>query len=81
MLDPENPSVLSYARVSARGATVIVSLNMSPRAQTLSLGLAQAGLRGTHLRTLMSSPQPHEDGVASGARTLPPYAAWVAELR
>jgi alpha-glucosidase len=81
MLDTENPSVLSYARVSARGAAVIICLNMSPRVQTLSLGLAQAGLHGTHLRTLMSSPQPHEEGAASAAQTLPPYAAWIAELR
>ncbi len=83
MLDPGNPSVLSYARVSAGGESVIVSLNMSPQPQTLSPGLAHAGLHGSRLRTLLSSPRSfgRGGGAASGPRTLPPYAAWVAELR
>jgi alpha-glucosidase len=81
MLDPGNASVLSYARVSDQGETVIVSLNMSSRPQSVSLGLAHAGVRGSHLTTLLSSPGPLPDGAASGPRALPPYAAWVAELR
>jgi hypothetical protein len=81
MLDPANTSVLSYARVTDRGETVIVSLNMSPQPQQPSLGLAQAGLRGAQLRTLLSSPGALPDGAAARAPTLPPYATWVAELR
>jgi alpha-glucosidase len=81
MLDPGNPSVLSYARVSASGDTVIVSLNMSPQPQKPSLGIAQAGLRGSHLRTLLSSPRAIADAAADQRINLPPYAAWVAELR
>jgi alpha-glucosidase len=81
MLDPANASVLSYARVSDDGTTVIVSLNMSPRPQSVSLGLAQAGVRGSHLATLLSSPEPLPDGAAAGPHALPAYAAWVAELR
>jgi alpha-glucosidase len=81
MLDPSNASVLSYARVSDEGETVIVSLNMSPQPQSVSLGLAQAGVRGSHLTTLLSSPGPLPDGTASGPQALPAYAAWVAELR
>jgi len=81
MLDPANASVLSYARVSATGATVIVSLNMSPQPQQPALELAQAGLRGARLRTLLSSPGTLAGVEAARAPTLPPYAAWVAELR
>jgi alpha-glucosidase len=81
MLDPTNASVLSYARVSDDGTTVIVSLNMSPRPQSVTLGLAQAGVRGSHLATLLSSPEPLPDGAAAGPHALPAYAAWVAELR
>ena len=81
MLDPTNASVLSYARVSGDGKAVIVSLNMSPLPQSVSLGLAQAGVRGSHLATLLSSPGRLPDGPASGPQTLPAYAAWVAELR
>ena len=81
MLDPKNASVLSYARVSEDGAAVIVSLNMSPQPQSVSLGLAQAGVRGSHLATLLSSPERLPDGAAEAPHALPPYAAWVAELR
>jgi alpha-glucosidase len=81
MLDPTNASVLTYARVSDDGKAVIVSLNMSPRPQTLSLELPQAGLRGTQLQTLLSSPGALPDALASSPHTLPPYASWVAELR
>ncbi|HKF98349.1 MAG TPA: alpha-amylase family glycosyl hydrolase, partial [Steroidobacteraceae bacterium] len=81
MLDPANTSVLSYARVSDAGETVIVSLNMSPQPQQPSLGLAKAGLRGAQLRTLLSSPRAVADAAADQRVELPPYAAWVAELR
>jgi alpha-glucosidase len=81
MLDPTHASVLSYARISDDGETVIVSLNMSPQPQKVYLGLAQAGVRGSHLTTLLSSPGPLGDVTAAGPLTLAPYAAWVAELR
>jgi alpha-glucosidase len=81
MLDTSNPSVLSYARASAAGETVIVSLNMSARPQTSTLDLVQAGLHGSHLQTLLSSPDPLAHGDAKEPVSLPPYAAWVAELR
>ena len=81
MLDTANASVLSYARVGAAGETVIVSLNMSPQPQTPTLDLGPAGLRGTHLQTLLSSPGPLPGRDAREPVSLPPYAAWVAELR
>jgi len=81
MLDPTNANVLSYARVGDDGEAVIVSLNMSPQPQTVSLGPAQAGVHGTRLHTLLSSPDPRPDVEAARPQTLAPYAAWVAELR
>ena len=81
MLDPANTSVLSYARVSDSGTAVIVSLNMSPQPQQPALGLAEAGLHGAQLHTLLSSPGTLPAVEAARAPTLPPYAAWVAELR
>jgi alpha-glucosidase len=80
MLDRANPSVLSYARVAADGEAVLVSLNMSAQAQTLRLGLAKAGVRGSQLRTLMSSPGPLPDSSAERPLTLPPFAAWIASV-
>ena len=81
MLDTANTSVLSYARVSDTGTAVIVSLNMSPQPQQPALGLAEAGLHGAQLHTLLSSPGTLAAVEAARAPTLPPYAAWVAELR
>jgi alpha-glucosidase len=81
MLDPTNASVLSYARVAGDGNAVVVVLNMSPAPQSLSLGLAAAGIRGTRLKTLLASPTPLPDTAAGGSVTLQPYAAWVAAVR
>jgi alpha-glucosidase len=81
MLDPTNASVLSYARVAGDGSAVVVALNMSPAPQTLSLGLAAAGVHGARLKTLLSSPVPLPDADTVSAVTLQPYAAWVAAVR
>ncbi len=81
MLDRTNPNVLSYARVSAHGESVIVSLNMSAQPQAVSLGLAQAGLHGAHLRVLLSSPRSGAEADGRGSLTVPPYGSWIAELR
>jgi alpha-glucosidase len=81
MLDPGNGSVLSYARVAADGAAVVVALNMSGVTQTVTLGLKAAGVRGSRLTTLLANPVSLPDAVAGHAVTLPPFAAWVAQVR
>jgi len=80
MLDPGNPSVLSYVRVAASGAAVVVSLNMSPERQSVTLGLAAAGIRGSRLHTLLASPQSPEHTSAAAPLTLPAYGSWVAAV-
>jgi alpha-glucosidase len=81
MLDPDNASVLSYARVAADGKTVIVSLNMSGATQTVSLGLKAAGISGSQLTALLANPTSVVGGAPDRAITLPPYAAWVGQMR
>jgi len=81
MLERDNASVLSYARVAAAGSTVIVALNMSAQPQTVSLGLQAEGLRGSHLTTLLASPSTMAETAADRPLVLPAFAAWVAELR
>jgi alpha-glucosidase len=81
MLDQTNASVLTYVRVAPEGSAMLVSLNMSPRAQSVSPGLAAAGIHGARLLTVLSSPAPLPDAAADAQFTLPPYAAWVAALR
>src|SRR6266513_3142259 len=80
MLDQSNVSVLTYARVGAHGETILVSLNMSPRPQTITLGAQAAGLSGTRCRTLLSSPGAIADAGASQPIALPAFGAWVAAL-
>jgi alpha-glucosidase len=81
MLDPENPSVLTYARVAGDGDVMVVALNMSAAELCITVDLAAAGLRGKYLATLLASP-PGIPGVTAGASVvLPPYAAWVATVR
>ena len=80
MLDQTNVSVLTYARVAARGETILVSLNMSPQPQTITLKAQAAGLAGTRCRTLLSSPGAIADASASQPIVLPAFGAWVAAL-
>ena len=80
MLDRSNPHVLTYARVAPGGETILVSLNMSGQPQTISLGLAAAGVHGAHLKTLLASPEPVAATAADREVTLKPFAAWVAAV-
>jgi alpha-glucosidase len=80
MLDQSNVSVLTYARVGAHGETILVSLNMSPQPQTITLEAQAAGLAGTRYRTLLSSPGAIPEPRASQPVALPAFGAWVAAL-
>ena len=79
MLDGANASVLTYLRVAADGRAVLVSLNMSSTPQTISLDLHTAGIRGSRMTALLSSPR-GITGPAANKLTLPPFAAWVGEV-
>jgi alpha-glucosidase len=81
MLDQHNPSVLSYARVAANGESVLVALNMSAAAQSISLDLHVAGIRGTGVTTLLASPDAMSAVRGVHAIQLAPFAAWVASVR
>jgi alpha-glucosidase len=81
MLDAKNAGVLSYARVAADGTAVVVSLNMSGATQRVALGLKAAGVSGSRLTTLMANPASITDTGADQAVILPPFGAWVAQVR
>jgi len=80
MLDPGNSHVLTYARVTPEASGILVCLNMSSQAQTVTPNGATAGFAGSHFRTLLSSPG--EINVAGpGTRiVLPPFGAWVGAV-
>jgi alpha-glucosidase len=81
MLDPRNASVLSYVRVDTHGDAVLVSLNMSPTPQTISLDLSDAGFESCNFTTLMASPAPNSTHGPERSIELPPFAAWVARAQ
>lgn len=73
MLDVENTKVLSYERVGKDGHVVLVALNMSGEAQTVSLDTKST----KPPKTLMASPAGMVPPTSVTSITLPPFAAWV----
>jgi alpha-glucosidase len=75
MLDQDNPSVLSYARVARSGRAVVVALNMSAMPQIIAPSLKHGGGGRSGWKTLMSNQASLSD---TGTRvTLRPFGAWV----
>jgi alpha-glucosidase len=81
MLDQHNPDVLSYARVDGRGGSVLVALNMSDKAQSVSLDLPGQGIASSVATTLLASPDSLSQTRSARAVKLPPYGVWVASTR
>jgi len=79
-LDQGNPSVLSFARVDGSGRAVLVSLNMTGAAQTVSLNSSDAGASGTRVTTLMASDASLGSTRSTLGVVLPPFATWVASI-
>jgi alpha-glucosidase len=80
MLDLENASVLSYARVDPDGKAVVVSLNMTGEPQTVSLGLKAAGVNGATVKTFMASDGSLLSATSAEGLTLPPFSSWIASV-
>ncbi len=81
MLDPANPSVLSYLRTAPEGSDpVVVVLNMSATQQTVSLNLSGLGVTFESAKTLLTN-EPSLAGVQKLTRlTLPPFASWIGSV-
>jgi alpha-glucosidase len=81
MLDRTNPNVLSYVRTAPAGAkAVVVMLNMSAQPQTLSLDLAEAGLKGKRVKTILTDESSLKGLSALTNVTLPPFSSWVGSV-
>ncbi|HEY4973721.1 MAG TPA: alpha-amylase family glycosyl hydrolase, partial [Steroidobacteraceae bacterium] len=81
MLDQNNPEVLSYARLDGHGGSVLVALNMSDKAQTVSLDLAGKGIASNVVTTLLAGPDSVSHMRSARAVQLPAYGVWVASTR
>jgi alpha-glucosidase len=81
MLDNTNPSVLSYVRTAPAGArSLLVSLNFTAQPQTVHLDLSPAGIKSTHIKTLLGDDASLNTITSSTDITLPPFASLVAEV-
>jgi len=82
MLDITNPSVLSYARTAPAGAhPLIISVNMTAQPQTIHLDLTAAGIKSTHIKTLLTDAASLNAITDATNITLPPYVSLVADAQ
>jgi alpha-glucosidase len=82
MLDPTNPSVLSYLRKGPAGSpSVLVSLNFTAQPQTVSLDLAGTGVTGNNVKTLLTDSPSLQSTTSLNHIELPPFASWIASVQ
>ncbi len=85
MLDPTNPSVLTYVRTSPPGSTgpmarpVLVSVNFTNRPQTVHLDLAAAGLGNHYTWMHLDAPVAFTNNLTTF--TMPPYATFITGVQ
>jgi alpha-glucosidase len=77
-IDNDDPDVFAFLRKSGN-RTVLVALNMSSRAHTVSFHVAQAGVAGTKLTPLYSAPAAPQS-IPLDHVELAPFAALVAAV-
>jgi alpha-glucosidase len=82
MLDAGDADVLAYVRTGVNGgAPVVVALNMSGQAKTVSLDVSAAGVTGRTAKTIAASEDSLKGVTSLQKVMLPAYSAWVAEVR
>jgi alpha-glucosidase len=80
-LNPEDENVFSYLRRTADGRyAIIVALNMSPLARSISFDLNSVGYWGASLHSLFVSPSGGLDSPSAGKLSLPPYGLYIGEI-
>lgn len=82
MLNPDNPSVLSYIRESVAGRpAILVALNCTAEPQIISFDLKAANVSGRSVKTLITSAPSLAQTSEISNITLPPYASWVGHIQ
>jgi len=79
MLNPDDPNVLAYLRGGADG--IVVAMNCSAVARTVTLRLPGAGAAPVPVETLLTNAPGLRDARSLRQLTLPPYATWIARLQ
>jgi alpha-glucosidase len=78
-LNQNDPNVLSYLR-RYKGQTVLVALNMSPRAQEVAFDLTSLGISGNTFHTLLLTAGRESGEVNVSHMSLQPFAAYIGEI-
>jgi alpha-glucosidase len=81
MVDTANPDVLSWVRSTGSGPAVVVAMNFSAEAKTISLDLANAGVTGTTVKTLAADDTSLNSTITLKNVLLPPFASWIASVQ
>jgi alpha-glucosidase len=79
MVNKSDPNVLAYVR-TAGSSSVVVVVNCSASAQTVSLDLAASGVTGSKAKTLMTDDPSLEKTSDFKSITIAPYASWIARV-
>jgi alpha-glucosidase len=80
MLNPDDPSVISFVREGADGkSAIVVAVNCTGESKTVTLDAKPAGVSGYTVKTLITDV-PALEGASSLTVTLPPFASWVAAV-
>ena len=80
MLDTSNNDVLSYVRSTGSGAAIVVAMNCTAEAKTISLDVSGAGVAGKKVKTLATDASALKSTSSLQSVTLPPFASWVASV-
>jgi alpha-glucosidase len=84
MLDPTNPSVLSYVRTTppmTESHSIVVSLNFTDKPQTVHLSLEPAAIPSNRIKVLLADDASLQNLTTISTFTLPPYATLIAEVQ
>jgi alpha-glucosidase len=82
LLDPTNPSVLTYVRTTPAGSTgpmarpILISVNFTAQYQTVHLDLAAAGVSDHYTWMHLDAPVAFTNNLTTF--TMPPYASFIA---
>jgi alpha-glucosidase len=82
LLDPNNPSVLSYLRTAPKGSpSTIIALNFTDKPQIVSFNLGAQGIGSPSAKTILTDDETLKGEQNVSKITLAPYASWIAEVQ
>ena len=82
LIDSNDHDVLSFARLApGKGSAVVVAINMSADAKTVTLRIKDFGVDSTIVKTLAASDPGLQSNQSLESLTLPPFASWVGVVQ